>query len=102
MSSNLQLPPVAAPRFDERDRVTLSSQATPKGRSFEATLSDAVGQVSKLQSAAEAQNQSFATTSSGQLHENMIALEKANVALRMMVSVRNRVVEAYRDLMHMS
>ena len=94
---------IATPSFNERDRVTLSAASrTAPGQSFEGMLSEAVGKVSQLNAAAETQNDAFASGRSGQLHENMIALEKANVALRMMVSVRNRVVEAYRDLMHMS
>ena len=96
------LTPINAPRLSEQDRITLSPRAAANAPSFEQTLGAAVEKVSKLHAAAEVQTTQFASSTNGQLHENMIALEKANIALRMMVSVRNRVVEAYRDLMHMS
>lgn len=96
------LPPISPARIEERDRITLSPRAAAGAPSFADTLTEAVGKVSAMSTAAEAEGARFAAGSGGHLHENMIALEKANIALRMMVSVRNRVVEAYRDLMHMS
>ncbi len=35
------------------------------------------------------------------LHETVIAVEKADIALRTFVSVKNRVVEAYQEIMRM-
>lgn len=35
------------------------------------------------------------------LHETMIAVERADVALRTFVAVKNRVVEAYQEVMRM-
>ncbi|MDQ1331336.1 MAG: flagellar hook-basal body complex protein FliE [Thermodesulfobacteriota bacterium] len=36
-----------------------------------------------------------------EIHKTMIALQKADVSMRMLLSVRNKVIEAYRDIMHM-
>jgi flagellar hook-basal body complex protein FliE len=69
------------------------------GVSFEQALGDALGSVKQHTNAADTTNAAFASASSGALHENMIALEKANIALKTMVSVRNKVVDAYRELM---
>lgn len=95
------LPPSLPSIPRETDRITLGKKPEAAGASFESALVNAVGKANELQAAADTQNQAFAAGKSGHIHENMIALEKANIGLRMMVSVRNRVVEAYRDLMHM-
>jgi len=36
------------------------------------------------------------------LHEMMIALNKAELSMRMLTQVRNKAVEAYQELMRMS
>ncbi|MCS6915111.1 MAG: flagellar hook-basal body complex protein FliE [Myxococcota bacterium] len=38
----------------------------------------------------------------GRIHEIMVAVAKAEIALRTVVSVRNKLLEAYRDLQHMT
>ena len=35
------------------------------------------------------------------VHTTMIALQKADISMRMLLSVRNKVIEAYKDIMHM-
>lgn len=35
------------------------------------------------------------------IHESMIALQKADLSMRLFMKVRNKVVEAYREVMHM-
>lgn len=36
-----------------------------------------------------------------EVHKTMIALQKADISMKMLLSVRNKVLEAYRDIMHM-
>lgn len=38
----------------------------------------------------------------GNLHETALALEKADIAMRVAVKARNKVVEAYQEIMRMS
>lgn len=35
------------------------------------------------------------------VHKTMIALQKADISMRMLLAVRNKVIDAYRDIMHM-
>ena len=35
------------------------------------------------------------------VHETMLALERADVSLKLMTQVRNKVIEAYREIMRM-
>jgi flagellar hook-basal body complex protein FliE len=70
------------------------------GGSFADALGDALGKVDGLQVAADVQ----ATRSAlgeGNLHETALALEKADVALRALTKVRNKIVEAYQEVMRM-
>jgi flagellar hook-basal body complex protein FliE len=35
------------------------------------------------------------------VHEAMIALQKTDVTMRLLLTIRNKVIEAYREIMHM-
>jgi flagellar hook-basal body complex protein FliE len=76
-------------------------QSDPSGKSFAATLKDAVGQVNTLQKDADKQAQMLATGKSTNIPEVMMAAEKADIALRMMVQVRNKIIDAYNEVMKM-
>ena len=68
---------------------------------FERVATDLVGQVAAKQAAAgESMNQLL----SGQnvsLHQTMIAMEEASISFQLMVEVRNKLLEAYQELMRM-
>ncbi len=77
--------------------------ATPAatGPSFSEVLGGAIGKVDALQTQADAESDKLAL-GGGNLHETALALEKADVALRVLTKVRNKVVEAYQEVMRMS
>lgn len=81
---------------------TPTTPAGPAGRGdFADALLDAIGDVRARESEATQAADRFARGEPGQgIHETMIATEKANVALRFTVSVKNKILEAYRDLMN--
>jgi flagellar hook-basal body complex protein FliE len=74
---------------------------TATGGSFADALGQAIGRVDGLQLAADQQAAEVAT-GGGNLHETALALEKADVALRVATKVRNKLVEAYQEVMRMS
>ncbi len=78
-----------------------ASVAKSGGSDFATTLRDAIGSVDQLQKVADVKMQELATGKSTNLHETMIATEKADIALRLMVQVRNKIVEAYQEIMRM-
>lgn len=49
----------------------------------------------------EAESLKFATGETNNIHETMLAAERANIALRLVGSVRNRLLEAYQEIMRM-
>lgn len=71
------------------------------GASFAEMLGKAVGQVDSLQTAADDEAEKLAL-GGGNLHETALALEKADVSLRVLTRVRNKVVDAYQEIMRMS
>jgi flagellar hook-basal body complex protein FliE len=74
----------------------------PAGQaSFADALGRAVADVDALQQGADAEARKVAL-GGGNLHETALALEKADVGMRLVTRVRNKVVEAYQEIMRMS
>lgn len=67
---------------------------------FAGELGKALGEVDKLQIEAD-QQASQVAQGAGNIHEMALALEKADVAMRMAVRVRNKVVDTYNEIMRM-
>lgn len=67
------------------------------GQWFEQRL----GQVNTQLQAADHGLQALATGQAQNLHQVMIDLEEARLSFQMLVQVRNRVLEAYQDVMRM-
>lgn len=66
---------------------------------FRTVLQNAVNEVDQAQNLAQSKVQAF--SSGGQdmsLEEVMVSLQKANLAFQGMIAVRNRLVDAYRDV----
>jgi flagellar hook-basal body complex protein FliE len=82
--------------------VLRKTQATeaPLSR-FSDALSNAVNDVNKLQQNADKSILNIQSGNTGSLHEAMIALEKADISFRTMLQVRNKLLEAYQQIMTM-
>lgn len=69
---------------------------------FQAVLKEAVRGVSDAQNTAQTKAQAYQLGDDKvSLEDVMISLQKANLAMQGMVQVRNRLVEAYREVMNM-
>ena len=60
-----------------------------------------VGKVSDMQAQADSKITNMVTGNSRELHEVMMAVEKANISFQFLTQVRNRAVEAYQEVMKM-
>jgi len=81
-----------------------AQSALPSGSAldFRAVLRDAVRGVSDAQNTAQTKAQAYQLGDDRvSLEDVMISLQKANLAMQGMVQVRNRLVEAYREVMNM-
>ncbi len=72
-----------------------------KTESFSETLKKQLGEVNELQLAAEKASEELALGEAENIHEVMIQTEEAKLALELTVQVRNKVLEAYQDIMKM-
>ncbi len=81
---------------------SISSQTNVDGgKSFADTLKDAVQSVNQMQKDADKAMQNLATGRTDNVAEVMIATEKADIALKLMVQVRNKIIDAYQEVMKM-
>ena len=69
--------------------------------SFSDMLSGLVSQVNSSQLAGDQAIERLQSGDAKHLHEVMIAVEEADVSLRMLVQLRNRAVSAYEEIMRM-
>jgi flagellar hook-basal body complex protein FliE len=60
-----------------------------------------VGSVNDDVNAAQTQVQSMALGKAENLHQVMVSLEAARISMGLLVQVRNRLVDAYQDVMRM-
>lgn len=70
-------------------------------RGFGDFLSDSLEKASRQIKAADGQAQRMTAGEDVSIHETMIGLEKANISLQFMMQVRNKVMEAYQQIMRM-
>jgi flagellar hook-basal body complex protein FliE len=70
-------------------------------KSFADTLQDAIGSVNELQKTSDKAMQNLATGRTDNVADVMIAAEKADIGLRLMVQVRNKIIDAYQEVMKM-
>lgn len=68
---------------------------------FGTLLSNALDKVNELEMQSNEYKKLLATGDIDNLHDVTIAAEKANIALQLTLSIRNKVVEAYQEIMRM-
>ncbi len=69
--------------------------------SFKSLLADALDQVNQLQQNADAAVVKAAAGEQVALDEVMVAIQKAELALQMTTQIRNKMVEAYQEVVRM-
>ncbi|PIE69476.1 MAG: flagellar hook-basal body complex protein FliE [Deltaproteobacteria bacterium] len=70
-------------------------------RSFSDTIKESLNKVNDMQIDKNAMITSFASGEKQNVHELMVSLQKAGMAMRMTSAVRNKVLEGYKELMKM-
>jgi len=78
-----------------------SSKVGKNESSFSNVLKDKIGEINKLQLDADAAIAKVELSDSGSIHEAMIAMEKASISFKTMLQVRNKMLEAYQEVMRM-
>ncbi|MGD8191010.1 flagellar hook-basal body complex protein FliE [Brevibacillus ginsengisoli] len=83
--------------------VVQSPTQTPNevSKSFANYLSDAIGQVNQAQVDSETLNSKYVAGQVEDVHQVMIASQKASLSLQLTMQVRNKVIESYQEIMRM-
>jgi flagellar hook-basal body complex protein FliE len=71
------------------------------GTDFKKILESAINKVNDTVNNAETLSNDFATGKTSDIHSVIIAAEKADIMLQLTTEVRNKIVEAYREIMRM-
>ncbi|SES67244.1 flagellar hook-basal body complex protein FliE [Natronincola peptidivorans] len=69
--------------------------------SFGNLLTDAINKVNSLEKASEDYTLKLASGELENIHEAMIASQKSEISLQFMMEIRNKVLDAYREIMRM-
>jgi len=76
----------------------------PKGiekGNFADFLKESLEKTNRLQQEAEKSAREFVAGQAKSIHETMIQMEKADISLRLITQIRNKVVEVYQEIMRM-
>jgi flagellar hook-basal body complex protein FliE len=90
INPNLQVPEIRKPA---------SLGAEKSGTGFGEILKDAISTVNELQKKSDQEVQKLMAGESQDLHTTVIAMQKADLSFQMMMQVRNKIVQAYQEIM---
>lgn len=69
------------------------------GKQFQTFLNEAIQDIADQQKQVDQLSQQFAAGRAVDVHQLMIASERASLTLELTVQVRNKVIEAYQEIM---
>ena len=78
-----------------------SSRSSASDNTFDELLAKAATAVVRPQQEATRAIEAFNQGTEGRLHDTMLAIDKAEISLKLFVGVRNRLLDSYREIMKM-
>jgi flagellar hook-basal body complex protein FliE len=78
-----------------------TSSVSKAKEGFGELLTKTIEQVNQQQVAGDVASDKLQTGDAKHLHEAMIAIEQADISLRMLVQMRNKVQQAYEEIMRL-
>lgn len=75
--------------------------AGPEG-AFEGMLKETLAEVDRLQKDKDVAVRNLATGRDADIHNTMIAIQKAHISFKFLIQVRNKIVAAYEEVMRMN
>ena len=76
-------------------------QGENMAESFKEMLTTALDKVNRIQHTADQAIQKFSAGQIEDIHQVMAAVEEANLALKLTIQIRNKILESYREIMRM-
>jgi flagellar hook-basal body complex protein FliE len=75
---------------------------SPVETAFSQLLDQSIGKVNRLQNEANTAINDLTTGNRNDIHQTMIAVEKASIAFELMMQIRNKLISAYETVMRTS
>ena len=82
-------------------RASKGDGAQEKESDFSNMLSNAIDTIEETEAASNAASEALLTGESDDIHTALIASQKAEIAVSYAVQIRNKMIEAYNDIMNM-
>jgi flagellar hook-basal body complex protein FliE len=92
INPNLKVPEMRMPQIQEKEK---------SGAAFGDILKDAISTTNELLKQSDQEIQKYMAGESQDLHNTVIAVQKADLSFQMMMQVRNKIVQAYQEIMRM-
>ena len=87
---------------NESTKINPTVTSADAQQTFANTLKDAISKVNDQQIQSDVMTEKLINGGNVDLHEVMIASQKASITLNATMEVRNKVIEAYQEIMRMS
>ncbi len=87
--------------LEQQEKPEQSKRTEGEKASFRETLENFVNEVNELQRSAEDATQNLVTGDVQNIHQVMLAMNEADTSFRLMMEMRNKILEAYREIMRM-
>ncbi|QJW46553.1 flagellar hook-basal body complex protein FliE [bacterium BFN5] len=97
----MRIEPLKLLQVNTDKNVDVKESTNLENNNFSQFLSEAIGSVNNLQLQAEKASLDLAAGKVEDVSQVIVATEKASVALQLTMQVRNKVVEAYQEIMRM-
>jgi flagellar hook-basal body complex protein FliE len=99
--TNVSFPSVQQIFTTNNNNVSNSTTSFEPKKSFASVLKESIDQVNNSQNEADNMTTKLINGENVDLHQVMIAQQKANITLQATLEVRNKVIEAYQEMMRM-
>ena len=99
----MAISPIALKAYNQAAQLQRPETIKPHAetRSFTSTLKDSLAEVNSLRQESIGMINSFAAGENQNVHELMIAMQKASLSMNMTSAVRNKLMEAYKEVLRM-
>lgn len=96
----MEIPAIGIDHSKQAENIPVAQSAKGE-KPFMETLKASLSQVNHLQKEADIAVADLASGKDVELHQTMIAVEKADVSFQLMMQVRNKILSAYEEISRM-
>lgn len=96
-----QLPPLGPVSGASKPGAGAGSQGQEGGVAFGDLLKQALQEVNQASTQSEEEARNLMTGEGADMHTAMLAVQKADLSFQMMMAVRSKLIDAYREVMRM-